>query len=123
MSHELGDTASKLVPPGKSTLETVRFLEASSSAALHRLQVRLGLVWLNYCIKQISQDSCSSLIVTPQASSEAYTHLDIPSHILRPDYVTSGGKVDQDKLPRRPVTWSQAEIDSIRRSANQKPSF
>lgn len=57
-----------------------------------------------------------SLIVTPQASSEAYTHLDIPSHILRPDYVTSGGKVEQDKLPRRPVTWSQAEIASIRRS-------
>ena len=118
MSHELGDTASELVPAGQSSLEAVRFLEASSSPALHRLQVRL-----NYCIIQTSQDSCSSLIVAPQASSEAYTHLDIPSHILRPDYVTSGGKVDQDKLPRRPVTWSQAEIDSIRRSANQRPSI
>ena len=53
--------------------------------------------------------------MSPQPSSETYTHHDIPSHIVRPDYVTRGGKVDQEQLPRRPVTWSPGEIVRIRR--------
>ena len=53
--------------------------------------------------------------MAPHPSSETYTHHDIPSHIVRPDYVTRGGKVDQEQLPRRPVTWSPAEIVRIRR--------